>query len=69
METDCTTENPPPLPAGTRLLHIGPHKTGTTSVQAALFAARDTMAAHGVDFPAQPGTPWKRRSPRVPGPR
>ncbi|MET7679898.1 hypothetical protein [Streptomyces sp. NPDC005423] len=49
METDCTNT---PLPAGTRLLHIGPHKTGTTAVQGALFAAKDAMARHGVDFPA-----------------
>ncbi|MGW0334051.1 hypothetical protein ACWD0J_19635 [Streptomyces sp. NPDC003011] len=41
-----------PLPAGTRLLHIGPHKTGTTAVQGALFAAKETMAEHGVAFPA-----------------
>ncbi|GGL69443.1 hypothetical protein GCM10010129_11080 [Streptomyces fumigatiscleroticus] len=41
-----------PLPAGTRLVHIGPHKTGTTSIQGALFAAKDEMARHGVDFPA-----------------
>jgi hypothetical protein len=58
METDCTRdEGPangggiPPLPAGTRLLHIGPHKTGTTSIQGALFAARDQLAEHGVDWP------------------
>ncbi|MGV9452901.1 hypothetical protein [Streptomyces sp. NPDC003635] len=57
METDCTRDEVPangevtPLPAGTRLLHIGPHKTGTTSIQGALFAARDVMAGHGVDFP------------------
>ncbi|WP_392967607.1 hypothetical protein [Streptomyces sp. LN245] len=43
---------PEPVPAGTRLLHIGPHETGTTSVQGALFAAKDAMAAHGVRFPA-----------------
>ncbi|WP_320780551.1 hypothetical protein [Streptomyces sp. CRN 30] len=58
METDCTRDDVraggtvTPFPAGTRLLHIGPHKTGTTSIQGALFAAKDTMAAHGVDFPA-----------------
>ncbi|MFF7328784.1 hypothetical protein [Streptomyces sp. NPDC008150] len=53
METDCRrTEGARPLPAGTRLLHIGPHKTGTTSIQGALFAAKDAMAAHGVAFPA-----------------
>ena len=36
------------LPEGTRLLHIGPHKTGTTSLQGALFAARQEMLAQGV---------------------
>ena len=36
------------LPEGTRLLHIGPHKTGTTSLQGALFAARPEMVAQGV---------------------
>ncbi|MFD0314974.1 hypothetical protein [Streptomyces flavalbus] len=41
-----------PLPPGTRLLHIGPHKTGTTAVQGALFAARDRLPEHGVVFPA-----------------
>jgi hypothetical protein len=58
METDRTRDDVPansgvsPLPPGTRLLHIGPHKTGTTSIQGALFAAKDAMKAHGVDFPA-----------------
>ncbi|MFJ3665122.1 hypothetical protein ACIPSE_01570 [Streptomyces sp. NPDC090106] len=58
METDCTRHEPPadgviaPLPAGTRLLHIGPHKTGTTSIQGALFAAKDRFAEHGVAWPA-----------------
>jgi hypothetical protein len=68
METDCTRDDGTvdgagpadgvardtvtPLPAGTRLLHIGPHKTGTTSIQGALFAAKETMAGHGVVFPA-----------------
>ncbi|MFD7699723.1 hypothetical protein [Streptomyces caelestis] len=59
MDTDRTREGlpatgavVPPLPAGTRLLHIGPHKTGTTAVQGALFAAKEEMARHGVDFPA-----------------
>ncbi|MFF4901736.1 hypothetical protein [Streptomyces sp. NPDC001068] len=40
------------LPTGTRLLHIGPHKTGTTAVQSALFAARDKLPEYGVEFPA-----------------
>ncbi|MFE7277391.1 hypothetical protein [Streptomyces sp. NPDC057623] len=59
METDCTRDEPrahgsviTPLPTGTRLLHIGPHKTGTTAIQGALFAARDEMARHGVAWPA-----------------
>jgi hypothetical protein len=59
VETDCTREEPPakgsvitPLPTGTRLLHIGPHKTGTTAIQGALFAAKDEMARHGVAWPA-----------------
>jgi hypothetical protein len=30
------------------LLHVGPHKTGTTAMQASLFAARKRMAKHGV---------------------
>ncbi|MEU9386938.1 hypothetical protein AB0D38_41005, partial [Streptomyces sp. NPDC048279] len=40
------------VPAGTRLLHIGPHKTGTTAVQGALFAAKGKLPEHGVEFPA-----------------
>lgn len=36
------------LPVGTRLVHIGPHKTGTTSLQAALFAARPKLLAQSV---------------------
>jgi hypothetical protein len=56
METDCIEEA---LPAGTRLLHIGPHKTGTTAIQGALFAAKDTMPEHGVDFPAHSRHPME----------
>ena len=36
------------LPAGTRLLHIGPHKTGTTTLQGAFHAARRAVARQGV---------------------
>ncbi|GAA4496691.1 hypothetical protein GCM10023191_039120 [Actinoallomurus oryzae] len=36
---------------GTRLLHIGPHKTGTTALQSALHTARERLADHGVLFP------------------
>lgn len=37
-----------PLPEGTRLVHIGPHKTGTTAIQASLWAARQDLLRHGV---------------------
>lgn len=40
------------LPEGTRLLHIGPHKTGSTAIQVALFEARDQLATYGVQIPA-----------------
>jgi hypothetical protein len=36
------------LPEGTRLVHIGPPKTGTTTVQAALYSARPAMLVQGV---------------------
>jgi hypothetical protein len=41
------------LPDGSRVLHIGPHKTGTTTIQAALWAARDDMLTHGVRLVGQ----------------
>src|SRR5919198_3636377 len=61
METDCTRLTTPhaPLPRGTRLLHIGPHKTGTTAIQGALFAAKEQIAEHGVDFPAHSRHPME----------
>ena len=40
----------PPLPVGTRLVHIGPSKTGTTSLQAAMWAARDELRRQGVHY-------------------
>ena len=39
------------LQAGARLLHIGPHKTGTTTIQGALHLARERLAAQGVVYP------------------
>jgi hypothetical protein len=64
MERDCTRDDGPakgiaPLPAGTRLLHIGPHKTGTTAIQGALFAAKDRLPAYGVEFPAHTRHPME----------
>src|SRR5688572_11528593 len=38
------------LPEGTRLIHIGPHKTGSTAVQTTLHTARPMLAAHGVHY-------------------
>ncbi len=38
---------------GTRLLHIGPHKTGTSAIQGALYLARGRLAAQGVVYPGQ----------------
>jgi hypothetical protein len=38
------------LPDGTRLVHIGPHKTGTTSLQAAFHTRRAALAANGVRY-------------------
>ncbi|MFD5220042.1 hypothetical protein ACFWMH_20625 [Streptomyces tendae] len=35
---------------GTRLLHIGPHKTGTTALQGAFHQAREELARHGVVY-------------------
>lgn len=38
------------LPAGSRLVHIGPHKTGSTAIQVALLEARPRLAEHGVVY-------------------
>lgn len=43
-----TDRDPLLLPEGARLLHIGPHKTGTTAIQAALWSARHGLRAQGV---------------------
>ncbi|MQA02410.1 MAG: hypothetical protein GEV07_06690 [Streptosporangiales bacterium] len=39
------------LDDGTRLLHVGPHKTGTTTVQGAFNLARERLAELGVYYP------------------
>lgn len=44
-----------PVPEHAVLLHIGPHKTGTTAIQGILTTAREQMAEHGVLYP---GTSW-----------
>jgi len=38
------------LPTGTRLVHIGPHKTGSTALQWALHTNRGLLAEHGVHY-------------------
>jgi hypothetical protein len=38
------------IPEGARLIHIGPHKTGSTAIQVALRAARERLADHGVAY-------------------
>jgi hypothetical protein len=35
------------------LLHVGPHKTGTTAIQTLLASARDDLHAHGVSYPGR----------------
>jgi hypothetical protein len=39
-----------PLPERAVLVHIGPHKTGTTTIQAAFHASRESLAAQDVVY-------------------
>ncbi len=41
------------LPSGTRIVHIGPHKTGTSGLQAALFVARARLEQQGVYYASE----------------
>jgi hypothetical protein len=41
------------LASGTRLLHIGPHKTGSSALQSALHLARENLATRGVIYPGR----------------
>ena len=45
------------LPEEALLLHVGPHKTGTTAVQSAFFAASAALREHGVHYPGRSRTP------------
>ncbi|KQY50204.1 sulfotransferase family protein [Nocardioides sp. Root140] len=45
----------PPLPEDAVLLHIGPHKTGTTAIQGILAAAREDLLEHAVTYPGRHG--------------
>ena len=40
------------MPSDARLLHIGPHKTGSTAIQVALFAISDELSRFGVWVPS-----------------
>jgi len=42
--------DPMTLPVGARLLHIGPHKTGTTALQNTLIWEREKLPAQGVEY-------------------
>jgi hypothetical protein len=54
------------LPEGTRLLHIGPHKTGTTTLQGAFHAARRKVEKQGVHY-ASPNRQAKQAARAVAG--
>jgi hypothetical protein len=41
------------LPPNAILVHIGPHKTGTTSIQSMLAASRHLLRQHGVLYPGR----------------
>ena len=42
--------DPMTLPVGSRLLHIGPHKTGTTALQNTLIWEREKLPAQGLEY-------------------
>lgn len=41
------------LPEGSRIVHIGPHKTGTTAVQGAFADARPRLGEHHLHYPGR----------------
>jgi hypothetical protein len=48
-----------PLPAGSRLIHIGPQKTGSTALQGALHHARPQLRELGVLYPGPTARPME----------
>lgn len=61
------------FPRGARVLHVGPHKTGTTSLQRAFHAEREAVAAQGVHYAGSTSQPidevlalLARENPRPP---
>jgi hypothetical protein len=53
-----TAALPAAVPPGTRLVHIGFYKTGTTAVQTRFSAVRDRLPEHGVTSPASSSEQW-----------
>lgn len=51
--------SPPLLPEAARLIHIGPHKTGSTAIQVSMHMARDELARHGVHYVGAAARPRK----------
>jgi hypothetical protein len=47
------------VPVQSLLVHIGPHKTGTTALQSAFHAARDFLEAYGVRYAGQDRQPLR----------
>lgn len=45
------------LPPGTRLIHVGPQKTGSTTIQSLMFAARDRLREYGVVYAGEDARP------------
>jgi hypothetical protein len=53
-EPNVAGNRPAPLPADVVVLHIGPHKTGTTTLQHTFHTSRPQLAEHSVRY-AGPG--------------
>ncbi len=47
------------LPEAARLVHIGPHKTGSTAIQVSLHKARPELRKHGVHYAGTAARPRK----------
>lgn len=54
-DSDASRTRPSWLRDGQVLVHIGVHKTGTTSVQGAMAIAREDLLSQGVLYPGQKG--------------
>ena len=44
------SDHPQELPSDAVLVHIGPHKTGTSAIQSVARASRSVLREHGVDY-------------------